>query len=138
MEELNAVISEDCLKAFHTFIESQASKDELWRFWSTFLFVDSPADILLSIRGRNQELRNASLQNMVLTFAAFDRDLYQKLVPNHIADSYLYPSQVLDLFKSGGFAVQITGEKWKAVALDKAHEMCVNKDLKAAISHPTE
>ena len=30
MDELNAVISQDCLKAFHTFIESQASKDELW------------------------------------------------------------------------------------------------------------
>ena len=36
------------------------------------------------------------------------------------------------------FAVQITGEKWKAVALDKAHEMCINKDVEAAISHPTD
>ena len=94
--------------------------------------------LLLSIHCRlcrNRELRNASLRNMVLTFAAFDRDLYQKLVPNHIADSYLYPSQVLDL---DSFAVQITGKKWKAVALDKAHKMCVNKDIKAALSHPTE
>ena len=140
MDELNAVISEDCFKAFHTFIESQASTDELWRFWSTFLFVDCHAYIylFLSIRGRKWELRNASLKNMVPTFAAFDRDLYQKLVPNHVADSHLYPSEVLDLFKSGGFAVQIIGEKWKAVALDEAHKMCINKDLKAAISHPTE
>ena len=36
------------------------------------------------------------------------------------------------------FAVQITGEKWKAVALDKAHKMCINKDVEAAISHPTD
>ena len=51
---------------------------------------------------KNLSKQQSFLQCMVLTFAAFDRDLYQKFVPNHIADSYLYPSQVLDLFKSGG------------------------------------
>lgn len=140
MSSLNDVLSRDTLETFHAFIESQSSEDEIWRFWNNFLFVDCEAYIylFLSIRGRNWDLRNASLKKMVPTFAAFDRDVYQRLIPNHIADCHLYPSEVLNFLKAGGFTVQIKGDKWKAVALDEAHEMCINKDLKAAITYPTK
>ena len=140
MSSLNDVLSRDTFETFHAFIESQSSEDEIWRFWNNFLFVDCEAYIylFLSIRGCNWDLRNASLKKMVPTFAAFDRDVYQRLIPNHIADCHLYPSEVLDFLKADGFTVQIRGDKWKAVALDEAHEMCINKDLKAAITYPTE
>lgn len=60
---------------------------------------------------------------MTPTFAAFDRNIYQKLIPNHIADCHLYPEEVKEFLKDGGFTVQIRNEEWKAVALDEAHEM---------------
>ena len=54
------------------------------------------------------------------------------------ADTCHYPESILKCLKSGAFTVSKTGEKWHAVALDEAHEMCFNKDLKAAIVHLTD
>ena len=82
------------------------------------------------------DLRIASLKNMSALFAAYDRPCYQKL-PSHLADLECYPKEILDCFKVGGFTVKVKGGIGHAIALDEAHEQCVNSGLKMAIVRPT-
>ena len=87
--------------------------DDIWKFWAGFVFRDaySYISLYLAIRGSN-------------------RDTYERIIPNHLADIRKYPKNILKCFEEGGFTVNISGERWHAVALDEAHEMCVNKDSK--------
>ena len=120
------------------FAEQRANFDDTWMFWKQFIFVDCYAyvGLYLAIRGSNWKLR-ASLKLMAPIFAAFDRDTYQQIVPNHLADLQQYPPAVLRCFEEGGFMVNITGKQWHSVAFDEAHEMCINKDLNGVIVRPT-
>ena len=75
---------------------------------------------------------------MAPLFSAYDRPCYQKLVPSHIADVESYDDQIIKCFRAGGFTVKVKGGMGHAVALDEAHEMCVNLDMKMAIVRPTQ
>ena len=48
------------------------------------------------------------------------------------------PGDVLRFFESGTFVCSIKGKLMHSVALDEAHEMCINKDLKTTIVRPTK
>ena len=65
---------------------------------------------------------------------AFDRPHYQMLIPNHLRDIAKMPRDVLK-FLEWCIVCSITGEHMRSVALDEAHEMLVNKDLKTTIVH---
>jgi len=75
---------------------------------------------------------------MIPLFSPFDRDFYVRIIPCHKADIESYPSEILQCLRNGGFTVSISGHKWCVVALDEVHEMCKDKDLKAAVMHPTK
>lgn len=38
----------------------------------------------------------------------------------------------------GGFTVKIKGGIGHAIALDEAHEMCINRDINMAVARPTQ
>ena len=89
--------------------------------------------LFTAIRSANWKLRLSSLKQMAPLLAAFDRPLYQKIIPHHLADILTYPEKIRQCFEHGAFVVSITGRPGHSVALDECHEMCINKDMKCAI-----
>ena len=78
---------------------------------------------------------------MAPLFAAFDipyQTKYQKFIPRHLADILTYPEKIRQCFEHGAFVVSITSRPGHSVTLDECHAMCINKDMKCAIVHPTK
>ena len=124
---------------FKTYLIAMASTDDTWSFWKEFVFSDcfSYMQLYIAIRCQNWELRNSALKVMAPLFMAYDRTTYQRLIPYHLADLQKFPPVILQQLKNA-FTVSINGGKGHAIALDEAHEMCINKDLKMAIVCPTK
>ena len=130
----------DCYIRFHEYVRKQGEVDMTFKYWSDFVLVDCCAyiQLYLAIRSGNWSLRVAAIKKMAPLFTVFDQDIYMKLIPSHLLDiSQHYPKEILACFMSGGFTVSLTGEPWNNVALDEAHEMKINKDLKLAVIRPT-
>ena len=129
----------DVLSNFMNFVHKMAEKDAVWNLWVNFVFTNCHCylTLYLAIRSCNWKLRLSSLNQMAPLFAAFDRDTYKRIIPRHLADLKQCPINELQCLEVGGFTVSITGKRYHSVALDEAHEMCINKNMKVAITHPT-
>ena len=125
---------------FVSFLTDLRDKDDTWKFWINFLFHDCQAyvGLYISIRGGMWTLRLASLKKMCPVFTAFDRLNYMKILPQHFAEVASLPNVVKQCLSKGGFVCNIKGTKMHAVALDEAHEMLVNKDIKTYVVRPSK
>ena len=68
-------------------------------------------------------------------FVAFDCPHYRKLIPNQLRG---LARDVLNFLASCAFVCSITGNHMHSVALDEAHKMLVNKDLKTIVQPSKE
>ena len=125
---------------FIAFVRELASKDDTWKFWHDFVFHDCLAYVGLyyAIRGGIWNLRMASLKEMCPIFTAFDRVNYLKILPQHFSEILCLPEHIKQCFEKGGFVCNIRGTRMHAVALDEAHEMLVNKDIKTSVVRPSK
>ena len=123
---------------FTTFMEGLVAKQDTISFWYQFVTADCFAYLALytGIRNRNWHLRTGSLKLMASVFHAFDRPIYQRLIPQHLMDLARMPQSVLQHLVQGGFSVRLSATEWHAVALDECHEMCINRDAKLAVIRP--
>ena len=128
------------LEDFKSFMDNLCEKQDTIRFWYQFISVDIMAYIglYISICYRNWQLRNISIKHLAAIFTAFDRPVYQRLVPAHIHDILTLPSPILHHLERGSFSVRLTATEWHGIALDKCHEMKIYKDAKMAGVCPSE
>ena len=128
------------LQKFESYVKSMGKKDPNWQFWGEFILENCFAYVSLffAVRSGNWKLRVAALKNMAPLFCAFDRPTYRKILPQHLADCLLLPSDISQSFADGNFVISINSTSWHLVALDEAHEMLINRDCKSAVIHPTK
>ena len=93
--------------------------------------------LYVAIRSGSWSLRNLALKCMVVLFTAFDQHVYKVLIPHHLADVLEYPKEIVCCFETGGFTVSMNGQGMNNIALDEAHEMAINKDMKMAVVQPS-
>ena len=70
---------------------------------------------------------------MAAVFTAFDRPIYQRLIPQHLAD-FLSCTNT----KTFAYSVHLTCSNGHGVGIDEAHEMKINKDSKLAVVRPSQ
>ena len=94
--------------------------------------------LYLGVRSSNWNLHLAGLNIMAPLLAAFDCDTYEQIIPRHLADLKSFSNPCTSVFERRWFYCECyTGRKFYAVAFDEAHEMCINKDMKSAVTCPT-
>ena len=79
--------------------------------------------LFIAIRNADWVLRMAAIKLMAAVFSAFDRPIYQRIIPQHLADVLCFPASVLQHLKNGAISVHLTKGSGHAVGIDEAHEM---------------
>ncbi|CAC5398860.1 unnamed protein product [Mytilus coruscus] len=64
-----------------------------------------------------------------------DCKFYSRLLPFHIADLKSFPKSTIEHFEEGGWVVNILGRNMHSQGLDEAHESCINREVKNAMSN---
>ena len=124
---------------FTSFMESLAQQHDTVKFWYQFITADCVAyNYCPAYCLRNWELRVGSLKLLAATFSAFDRPIYQELIPHHLKDVLTMPPNILHHLRKKSFTVRLSPSEFHSVALDKCHEMNINKDAMLAVIHPSK
>ena len=87
----------------------------LWYFHRSWY--DGVLGFYIAVRSRTWELTNASLKKLACLFHAFDKQNYLRMIPYHLADLQIFPSDVNDFCSQGCFSVSITGDKFYSMRL---------------------
>jgi len=77
------------------------------------------------------------LAYMAPIFSAFDHFTYKKIIAQNLAVMLALPQYTLDGLQQGCFTVRISERPGHSVAIDKAHEMVINKNIKTSIVRPS-
>ena len=122
----------DLKPGFTSFMDTLCSNQKTCQFWYEYLTTNCLIYMALFIAIRNGDwmLRMAAIKSMAAVFSAFDRPIYQHLIPQHLADLLCFPTPVTEHLQRGAFTVHLTEGNGHAVGLDEAHEMKINKDAK--------
>ena len=104
-------------KQFDSFALCMADQDPNWKFWAEFIQLNCFAYIALfcAVWSGNWNLRLGALKLMAPLYCAFDRPTYQRLLPQHLVDSILLPTNIATSLFNGGFSVSIKGRPWHSV-----------------------
>ena len=103
-------------------------RDHYGCIWEQFVLVDCLCYIQLyaAISNGDWELRTSALKSMAPLFIAFDQDVYMHNCCTTSIKTWKYALNV----KSRWVHYKCD---WCIVAIDKAHEMKINKDLKSGV-----
>ena len=90
LSRVHALLHEiDDLDNFMKFVHHMADLDDVWKLRVNFVFVNccSYVTLYLVIRGRDWKLHVSSLKQIAPSFAAFDCDIYVRIIPNQLISS---------------------------------------------------
>ena len=110
-----------CFDNFHTFMGELSHKQDTIHFWYQFVTVDIMAyfGLFIAIRYRNWDLRNSSIKPLAPVFSAFDRPIYQSLIPRHIFDVLSLPDCVRKHLQQGCVSVRLSGTEWHFMSVTR-------------------
>ena len=108
--QLSVQAAEFCFSDFHSFMDRLSQKQDTIRFWYQFVSTDILAylGLFVGLRYRNWDLRTGSIKQLAAIFSAFDRPVYQRLIPTHIHDLLTLPKPLLEHLQQGCFSVRLT------------------------------
>lgn len=121
---------------YEELLEQLCAENENWRFWNTFLSKHCFTYIsyFLALRSGNWELRNLCIKEVTKITQITESKYYARLLPYHIADLKNFTAGIIKKFEEGAFVVNISGRNIHSQGLDEAHESCINREVKGAMT----